>query len=80
MASHGQVASYWAEALTEEDARRYGASLGDPAWQSEGELLAIFVSLHVFATELRGSWGCVVVQSDSKAAWGRSNCRRRAPQ
>ena len=70
MNEHNQVAAYWADKLTPEDLSRFDATIGDPAFQAEWELLAVLISLHVFANELCSAWGCFAVQSDSKAALG----------
>jgi hypothetical protein len=62
--------AYWADELSELDLERFNASLGDPAFQSEWELLAVLISLRVFAPWIRGSKSQLEIQSDSSAAIG----------
>ena len=47
------------------DAQLFNATIGDPSWQSEWELLAVLVSLRIFAEELNGGW--VALESDNTA-------------
>ena len=44
----GQFKAYWHRALNESDARLFQATLGDPSFQSEWELLAVWISIEVF--------------------------------
>ena len=44
----GGFRMYWHRALNESDAVLFGAALGDPSFQSEWELLAVWISLETF--------------------------------
>ena len=45
----GTVLGYWADELQARDLERFGATVGDPAFQSEWEFLAVLISVAVFA-------------------------------
>ena len=40
----GQIVAYWSDAISDEDCQLLGATRGDPAFQSENELLAVWIS------------------------------------
>ena len=45
----GKMVAYWYDEVSKEDCELFGATLGDPACQSEWELLAVWISLEVFS-------------------------------
>ena len=45
--------AYWHDQVTEEDCQLFGAQPGDPSFQSEWELLAVWISIECFASFLR---------------------------
>ena len=45
----GFIAAYWYDEVSREDQDVLGVVIGDPAYQSELELLAVLISLHVFS-------------------------------
>ena len=51
----GGILGYWADELRSEDLTRFRATIGDPAWQSEWEFLAVLISLEVFGAQLRNN-------------------------
>ena len=52
LSARHQPLCYWADALGPLDFERFGAKLGDPAWQAEWEHLAVLTSLHAFRGHL----------------------------
>jgi hypothetical protein len=64
----GKPQRYWACALSAEDLARFGAQVGDPAFQSEWELLAVHMALRIFGPYLNGGWMQVIVQADNTSA------------
>ena len=58
--------AFWADALTDDDLTIFKAKIGDPAWQSEWEILALLVSLHAFRRFLPRRT-CIAVESDNTA-------------
>lgn len=62
--------AYFAHELRESDCRALGggARLHDPSFQSEWELLAIFLAVHLFSQFLANQRVQIVVQSDSSSA------------
>ena len=56
--------AYWADALRDADADVFGARLGDPAFNTLWEGLAVLVSLRLWAPEF-GPFAEVVVRSDN---------------
>ena len=61
----GAILGYWADALSEDDLARFGATKGDPAFQTEWELLAVVVSLAIWEKKLSNRK--IAVQSDNTA-------------
>ena len=65
----GQIVAYWSDAISDEDCQLLGATRGDPAFQSEWALLAVWISFDVFAKfitpDLHGS--CVMLRTDNTA-------------
>ena len=64
-----QFVAYFHDALNELDFRRFGASPGDPAFQSEYELLALLVALKVFQHWIIGNYSAasVTIRTDNMA-------------
>ena len=61
----GTVHGYWADELSDLDVARFGAARGDPAWQTEWEMLAVLISLEVWKAKLVNSK--VAIQTDNTA-------------
>ena len=62
----GSVVGYWADVLSADDCARFNAKIGDPAWQTEWEFLAILITIVVFRVELLNMK--FVIQTDNTAA------------
>ena len=64
----GKLVAYFSEHLSEADFNLFGSTRGDPAFQSEYELLAVLVALRVFK-DLIASHGAnmVVIRGDNTA-------------
>ena len=67
--SAGNYVAYWHDGISDEDVRMLGCARGDPAFQSELELLAILVSLVVFQHWL-SEWPltAVILRTDNSAS------------
>ena len=65
----GRFVAYWHDAITEADLALLGATRNDPAFQSEWELLAVWISLEVFSQYLDRSLAGmrVVLRTDNTA-------------
>ena len=66
---HGKPVSWWADEIGTKDLALMQAIAGDSAWQPEWELLAIFLSVAIWAPRMQGSHSCLL-QADAKAALG----------
>eukprot|EP00438_Fugacium_kawagutii_P001965 Skav210033 [mRNA] locus=scaffold706:75058:76350:+ [translate_table: standard] len=66
----GNPVAYFAHVLRESDCKAVGggARLHDPSFQSEWELLAIFLAVHLFSQFLSHQRVQIIVQSDSSSA------------
>ena len=68
LSTHGTIVAYFGDPLHEEDFTLFGSSRGDPAYQSEYELLAVLVALKAFANLLAQAGICrVVLRCDNTA-------------
>ena len=65
----GVIVAYWHDEVSKEDEMILGVKSGDPAFQSELELLAVLVSLHVFVPWLLGDDfpAAVIFRADNTA-------------
>ena len=59
--------AYWHSELTKLGLERFGATIGDPMFQAEWELLAILVSLKVVCCKWDPGWVQLVEKTDNKA-------------
>ena len=62
----GEVISYWADDLRDEDFKRFKAQRGDPAWQNEWEMLAVLASIVAFESDIAGEK--FLLQADNMTA------------
>ena len=82
LAVNGQLVAYWHDRLTDNDAKLFGAVIGDPSYQSEWELLAVWVSLEVFCKFLHPNFaGCqVLLRTDNTSViQAVKYCKARSP-
>eukprot|EP00969_Alexandrium_andersonii_P091398 4034333-Alexandrium_andersonii.AAC.1 len=53
LGANDRIVAYWADALSAEELERFGAAVGDPSFQAEWELLAVYASLRYFEQDLQ---------------------------
>lgn len=64
----GSPKAYWSDGITREDCDRFAAKVGDPAWQSEWEFLAVLTSLVAFRDLVGPPDTHITIQTDNLAA------------
>ena len=65
----GNIVAYFSDHLHDEDFELFGSCRGDPAFQSEYELLAVLVALRVFAPMMQQHQvNLVVIRGDLRAS------------
>ena len=82
LALNGQIVAYWHDRLTDDDAKLFGAVIGDPSYQSEWELLAVWVSLELFSKFLHPNFaGCqMLLRTDNTSViQAVKHCKTRSP-
>ena len=65
----GSFVAYFADKISDIDCQRFGSTVGDPAFQSEYELLAVLVAIRVFSTLFLagGEVAQVTIRTDNMA-------------